>query len=104
MRAASQSKMEHLLNDLGAALFEEDDFHYLISSALFINTVCLTLFCINRRFEPSHRAYYKQALELSVLPEGFRAQFDSFLRSDVEMTRTRQYTLAQVIARNVINL
>lgn len=104
MRASNQSKMEHLLNDLGAALFEEDDFHYLISSALFIKTVCLTLFCINHRFEPSHRAYYKQALDLPVLPEGFHAQFDSFLRSDVEMTRTRKYTLAQVMARGVINL
>lgn len=104
MRAVNQSKMEHLLNDLGAALFEEDDFHYLISEALFIKTVCLTLFCINHRFEPSHRAYYKQALKLPVLPDGFHAQFDSFLRSDVEMTRTRKYTLAQVIARSVINL
>ena len=69
MRAVNQSKMEHLLNDLGAALFEEDDFHYLISEALFIKTVCLTLFCINHRFEPSHRAYYKQALKLPVLPD-----------------------------------
>ncbi|MDR1324883.1 MAG: DUF4037 domain-containing protein [Treponema sp.] len=104
IRASNQSKMEHLLNDLGAALFEENDFHYLISAALFIKTVCLTLFCINNRFEPSHRAYYKQVLELPVLPDGFHAQFDSFLRSDMEMTRTRKYTLAQVIARNVINL
>jgi hypothetical protein len=104
MRAANQSKMEHLLNDLGAALFQEDDFHYLISSALFIKTVCLTLFCLNHRFEPSHRAYYNQVMELPILPESFNAQFDSFLRPDAEITRTRKYTLAQVIARNVIGL
>jgi hypothetical protein len=104
MRAANQSKMEHLLHDLGAALFQEDDFHFLISSALFIKMVCLTLFCVNHRFEPSHRAYYHQVMELPVLPEAFHAQLDSFLRPDAAITRTRKYTLAQVIARNVIGL
>jgi hypothetical protein len=104
MRVASQSKMEHLLNDLGAALFEQDDFHYLISEALFIKTVCFTLFCINRRFEPSHRAYYKQVLELPIQPDGFHAQIDSFLRSDAEMTMARKYTLAQLIVRSISKL
>ncbi|MDR3192179.1 MAG: DUF4037 domain-containing protein [Treponema sp.] len=56
IRYANQSKMEHFLGDLGAALFQRDDFHYLIASAGFIKNACLTLFCVNRRFEPSHRA------------------------------------------------
>ena len=59
MRNAHESKMEHFLGDLGAAFMQGDDFFYLTSSAGFIKSACLTLFCINRRFEPSHRAYYR---------------------------------------------
>lgn len=104
MRGAHQSKMEHLLSDLGAAFFQGDDFNYLISSALFIKTACLTLFCINRRFEPSHRAYYTQVLDLPVLPETFRSHLETFLRFNAEMTRERQYSLAQLIARSIVVL
>jgi hypothetical protein len=104
VRAVHQSKMEHFLSDLGAALIQGDDFYYLISSSGFIKTACLTLFCINHRFEPSHRAYYKQVAELPVLPESFRAQFETFLRDDPDMTRERRYSLAQLLARGIIAL
>ncbi|MDR1030874.1 MAG: DUF4037 domain-containing protein [Treponema sp.] len=104
MRYNYQSKMEHLLNDLGAAFLQEDDFNYLISSALFVKTACLTLFCINHRFEPSHRAYYKQTLELPILPEAFRAQLLTFLRGDPEITHERKYAIAQCMARNIVAL
>jgi hypothetical protein len=104
MRYAHQSRMEHLLNDLGAALFQGDDFNYLISSTLFIKTACLTLFCINHRFEPSHRAYYNQVIKLPILPEAFCAHFEAFLRYDVEMTKERKYSLAQLIARTIVAL
>jgi hypothetical protein len=104
MRDAHQSKMEHFLSDLGAALIQGDDFHYLISSSGFIKTACLTLFCINHRFEPSHRGYYKQVMELPVLPESFRAQLELFLKGDSEMTPERKYSLSQLIARGVIAL
>ncbi|MDR3341953.1 MAG: DUF4037 domain-containing protein [Treponema sp.] len=104
MREAHQSRMEHMLSDLGAAFIQEDDFNYLISSAFFMKTACLTLFCINHRFEPSHRAYYKQVLELPVLPASFRAQFETFIRHDAEMTEERKYSLAQLIARGIVAL
>ncbi|MDR1617907.1 MAG: DUF4037 domain-containing protein [Treponema sp.] len=104
MRYAHQSRMEHFLSDLGAAYFQRDDFHYLISSAGFIKNACLTLFCVNRRFEPSHRAYYKQVLSLPVLPESFRAQIETFLRGDAEMSMERKYSLAQLIARGIVGL
>ncbi|MDR1287567.1 MAG: DUF4037 domain-containing protein [Treponema sp.] len=104
MRLASQSKMEHYLSDLGAAVFQGDDFNSLISSAGFIKSACLTLFCVNRRFEPSHRAYFRQTLELPVLPGSFSAEFDSFLRDDPEMTMERRYSVAKLIARSVIAL
>ena len=104
MRDAVQSKMEHSLSDLGAALFHNDEFHYLISSALFIKNVCLALFCINRRFEPSHRAYYKQVLELPLLPESFPASLETFLRENEELTKERKYNIAKLLARSIIAL
>ncbi|MDR0476031.1 MAG: DUF4037 domain-containing protein [Treponema sp.] len=104
MISANESKMEHFLSDLGAAAIQKDEFHYLISSAGFIKSVCLTLFSINRRFEPSHRAYYKQVLELPVLPEAFHAQLETFLRSGIDLGMERKFSLAQVIAREILSL
>jgi hypothetical protein len=104
MRDATLSKMEHYLSDLGAALINNDKFHYLISSALFIKSACLTLFCINRRFEPSHRGYYKQVLELPVLSESFAAEIETFLRGSEELTMERKYNVAQLLARKIIAL
>jgi hypothetical protein len=104
MRKLSQSKMEHLLSDLGAALINNDDFHYLVSSALFIKTACLALFCINRCFEPSHRSYSKKVLELPVLPESYKARFETFICDDSELTMERKYSLAQLIAKGIISL
>ena len=104
MREANQSKMEHFLSDLGAALMQEDDFYYLISSASFIKYACLTLFCLNRQFEPSHRAYYKQVRELAELPESFPVQLETFLSEAPEITMERQYALAQLIARSIVTM
>ncbi|MCL1815854.1 MAG: DUF4037 domain-containing protein [Treponema sp.] len=104
MRDAIQCKMEHTLSDLGAALINDDEFYYLVSSALFIKYACLALFCINHRFEPSHRAYYKQVLDLPVLPDSFAASLETFLRGNEELTMERKYNIAQLMARNVIAL
>ncbi|MDR2467591.1 MAG: DUF4037 domain-containing protein [Spirochaetaceae bacterium] len=103
MRSACQSKMEHFLSDLGAAYIQEDDFFSLISASGFIKAACMTLLCINHRFEPSHRQYYQQVLALPVLPGSFRAQLETFLRSDVESHQHR-YAVAQLIARGIIAL
>jgi hypothetical protein len=103
-RGAVQSKMEHFLSDLGAAFFQGDEFHYLIASAGFIKTACLTLFCVNRRFEPSHRAYYKQVKELPVLPEQFVSAFESFLSNGPDMTMERRFNLGMMIARGIVTL
>ena len=104
MRNACQSKMEHFLSDLGAAAIHEDDFNYLISQAGFIKSACLTLFCINHRFEPSHRAYFSQVLELPVLPESFRATLKTFLGRDPNVTMERNFQLAKLIARGIVVL
>jgi hypothetical protein len=103
MRESAQSKMEHFLSDLGAASFQGDKFHYLISSGGFIKNACLVLCCINRRFEPSHRAYYRQVRELPVLPRSFSTQLDNFL--DIEpASMERQFKLAMLMAREIITL
>jgi hypothetical protein len=104
MRDANQSKMEHYLSDLGAALIQGDNFHYLTSSAGFIKSAALTLFCINRRFEPSHRAYNRQIHNLGILPESFLAQFETFLSDEEALTMERKYSLAQLMARGIIAL
>jgi hypothetical protein len=104
MRIAVQSKMEHFLSDLGAAAFQGDDFHCLLASAGFIKTACLALFCINRRFEPSHRAYYKQIPELPVLPNSFLAELDNFLANDSHANMERRFGLAKLIAKGIVAL
>jgi hypothetical protein len=104
LRELNQSKMEHFLNDLGAALYQSDDFFYLMSASGFIKHACLTLFCINHRFEPSHRAYYNQVVTLPVLPEGFAAQFETFLSGGSDFTAERRYSLATLMAKGIISL
>jgi hypothetical protein len=104
MRSVHRSKMEHFLNDLGAAYLQNDEFHYLLASSGFIKEACLTLFCLNRRFEPSHRFYYRQVLQLPLLPDSFPAELENFVRQSPEMTMERRYSLALVIARGIVNL
>ncbi|MCL2809691.1 MAG: DUF4037 domain-containing protein [Treponema sp.] len=104
MRGNVQSKMEHFLSDLGAACFQNDKFHYLIASAGFIKTACLTLFCINKRFEPSHRAYFKQVCELPVLPESFVAEFRTFLEDNTNTDLDSRFYLAKLIAQKIVML
>jgi len=104
MRGASQSKMEHSLCDLGAALIQNDPFSYLTSSSGFIKNACLTLFNINERFEPAHRQYYEQVLKLPTLPPGFEAQIETFLRVSPDSTMDRKYSAAQLIARGIVKI
>jgi hypothetical protein len=104
LRGVYQFKMEHYLSDLGAALLSDDSFYFLVSSAGFIKMAALTLFCINRRFEPSYRFYYPQVCSLQTLPDSFDAQIETFLSSSAEVTMERKYGIAQVIARGVLAL
>jgi len=104
MRGAAQSKMEHFLSDLGAASFQGDEFHYLVASAGFIKAACLSLFCANRRFEPSHRAYYKQVMELPLLPDKFPGALENFLNEGDDATMERRFSIAKLIAKGIVIL
>ena len=104
MKGAAQSKMEHFLSDLGAAAFQHDQFHYLLASAGFIKAACFTLFCANRRFEPSHRAYHRQVLELPLLPSSFSAELENFLKTEPDIGMERRFSLAKLIAKGIVTL
>lgn len=104
MRQANQSKMGHFLGDLGAALMQGDEFFYLMSEAGFIKSACLALFCVNRRFEPSHRAYYRQVTELPLKSAAFCAQLETFLRDKDDITKERRYALARLLAGGIVSL
>jgi len=62
------------------------------------------LFCINRRFEPSHRAYYTQVCELPVLPESFCAEFQTFLENTTSDDLDSRFYLAKLIAQKIVML
>ncbi len=104
LRASVQSRMEHFVSDLGAAVLQNDDLFYLVSAAGFIRSLTSVLFALNRQFEPSARFLAEQTLRLPVLPESFRGRFDSFLRRDSEITRAKKFEIAELLARSVLNL
>jgi len=62
------------------------------------------LFCINKRFEPSHRAYFKQVCELPVLPESFCAEFQTFLENNPADDMDSKFYLAKLIAQKIVML
>jgi hypothetical protein len=101
IREAVESKMEHYLSDLGAALFANDDYFYLVSLANFIKMACLTLFCINKRFEPSHHYYRAQVTSLAGLPASFATQLEIMLSRNSTVTADRKYSIACLIARGI---
>lgn len=104
MRSFYQSTMDHYLNDLGAAIIQNDSFHYMVSAAGFIKAVCATLFMENGLFEPSHRGYFDQVHELTTIPDDFIGRFDSFLRPDSELPPERKYEIAKLIAKSIVGL
>ncbi|HUW40521.1 MAG TPA: DUF4037 domain-containing protein [Rectinemataceae bacterium] len=104
LREAFEAKMEHSLSDLGAAALLDDGFFYNVSFAGFLRYAAAVLFIKNRRFEPSHRAIGTQLMELKELPEDFEGRWETFLRSDSDMSRSQQYKLAELIAKSILAL
>ncbi len=104
LRDSMLSRMEHYVSDLGAAVLQNDDLFYLVSSAGFIRSFTSVLFAINRKFEPSARFLAEHTLNLPILPEAFRGRFDSFLRRENEITRAKKFEIAELLARSVFNL
>lgn len=103
VRDMHQSRMEHNLNDLSAALLRDDALFFLNALAGFVGQLCSTLFAINKRFEPSPRNVRRDLLTLPVLPDAFAGSLESLLRAD-GLSRQRQRDIAEYLAKRVIVL
>jgi hypothetical protein len=104
LRAAFQTRMEHCLNDMGAAAMRGDELFFLISLSNFIQSISSVLFAVNRKFEPSFRLFSSQVKALPVLPESFEGRFDSLLRTGGELPPTRKREVAEFLAKSILNL
>ncbi|MBL8968901.1 MAG: DUF4037 domain-containing protein [Spirochaetaceae bacterium] len=102
LRGSFQSKMEHYLADLGAAAVRDDGFFYLVSSGGFAKYAAATLFMINRRFEPSHRLIDSHLRALKRVPDDFFGRWETFLRSDIEMSREQKHRVAELLAKSIV--
>ena len=101
LRAENQAKMEHYLNDLGAAAMREDQLFFTISASGFLKSLCGTLYAINRSLEPSARFLSRDVKGLSIVPDTFEGTLDSFLR---EQSLHRRKEIAELLALRVIHL
>jgi hypothetical protein len=104
LRESFQLKMEHYLSDLGAAALQDDGFFYMISASGFARSCSSLLFAMNRSFEPSHRYIEKHLDLLPRKPDDFFGRWETFLRSDIEMSREQKYKVAELIAKSLIAL
>ena len=104
LRVSVQSRMEHFVSDLGAAVMQDDDLFFLVSAAGFARSLCSLLFAINHEFEPSARYLAEHTQKLPILPGTFRGWFESFLRRDSSIAREKKFEIAELLARSVIGL
>ncbi len=104
LRRKFQSRMEHFLGDMGAAVMRGDDLFFLIAAAGFVRSTCALLFAVNRRFEPSPRLLAEQVMSLPILPDTFEGRFGSILRSDSGLSPGKKREVAELLARNTLNL
>jgi len=101
---SSEATMEHYLGDYAAGVIRGDALFSLVSAAGFIKSCCSTLFVLNHRFEPSSRVLSDRVVELPLLPEHFRARFETFLSDDPDSTPGRKREIAELIATSVVRL
>ncbi len=104
LAASSRATMEHYLSDYAAGVVRQDILFSLISAAGFIKSVCSILFVINHRFEPSGRLLYERVTSLPMLPEHFKARFESFLADDPDFTPARKREIAEHMAASIVRM
>ena len=103
IRLENQTKMEHYLNDLGAAVLREDILFFTVSSAGFLKSMCSTLYALNKKLEPSARYFSSEVNQLPELPDAFSGTLESFLRLQ-ETSLSRKYEIAQILAKKIIHI
>jgi len=97
-------RLEHLLSDLAAAIFNRDGLFFQIVLARYLETLSELLFALNRQFlcPPEELQFQIDGLEL--LPTGFTGFFDTLLREDSGFDRERRAALARHLAESVLAL
>lgn len=104
LRDLAAARMEHSLADLAAAARRDDHYFFLESMAGFARETLAFLFVINRSFEPSHRAIELKLRDLPRLPDDFAGRWESFLRTELGISREQRYEVARLIAKSVLSL
>jgi hypothetical protein len=95
-------RLEHLLSDMAAAVFNRDGLFFQIGLARYLATLSELLFAVNRQFLCPAEELKFQIDGLQSLPAGFTGYFDSLLRDDASFDRERRLTLARRLAESVL--
>ena len=97
-------RLEHLLSDMAAAVFNRDGLFFQIGLSQYLSTLAELLFALNRQFLCPAEEIKFQIDGLESLPTGFAAYFDSLLREDSGFDRERRLALARHLAEGVLAL
>ncbi len=97
-------RLEHLLSDMSAAIFNRDGLFFQIVLARFLETLAELLFAVNKQFLCPPEELQFQIDGLEELPTGFTGFFDALLREDSGFDRERRAALARHLAEGVLAL
>jgi len=97
-------RLEHLLSDLAAAVFNRDGLFFQIVLAGYLETLAELLFVLNRQFLCPPEEIQFQIDGLEILPTGFKGFFETLLREDSGSDRERRVALARHLAESVLAL
>lgn len=97
-------RLEHLLSDMAASVFNRDGLFFEISAARFLETLAELLFALNRQFVGPPEELQFQIDGLELLPTGFSGYFDTFMREDSGLDRARRVGLARHLSESVLAL
>jgi hypothetical protein len=104
LREAFLTRMEHFLVDLGASVLKKDDYFHQIARAGFIRYVASAIFASNHAFEPPHRYVSERIMGLPLLPDDFPGRWETLLRHEGEITPSRRYEVAKLVARSLFDM
>lgn len=97
-------RLEHLISDMAAAVFNRDGLFFQVAQSRFLETLAEILFAINRQFLCPPEELKFQIDGLEILPAGFTGWFDSLLREDSGFDRERRLSLARHLTEGVLAL
>jgi len=99
-----KGRLEHLLADMAAAVFNRDTLYFHLGFAGYLETLAEVLFAINHQFACPPEELRFQMSGLAVLPNGFSAWFENLLRDDAGFDRERKLEIARHLAESILVL